>query len=147
MGAWDDAVWIEKKGGGRSALTTPPPLPASLSPCCLGCKAAITATNLHPRLACVLACVAVAASLVPWGFGASLRQLDATLPGAGGRVQAAALAAAVWLAAATVAVAAHAVAAAGVGAARACGDGAPRWAAAAAVRVVAGASKWSGWKQ
>ena len=128
-----------------------PPLPhkASITPCCLGCKASLNATNLHPRLACVLAACAVAAALVPWGFGASLRQLDATVAGAGGRLQAAALALAVWLAAGCVAVSCHCVAAAAVGVARACGGdagGAPRGAGAWPVKVVAGASKWSGWK-
>ena len=146
---------MKKKEGTHTGPHSPPPtLPphthsASLTPCCLGCKASLTATNLHPRLACVLAACAVAAALVPWGFGASLRQLDATVAGAGGHLQAAALALAVWLAAACVAVACHCVAAAAVGVVRTCGSdggGAPRSAGAWPVKVVAGASKRSGWK-
>ena len=87
---------------------------AAVSPCCIGCARALKTTNLLPRLGAASACVALALALVPWGLGASLRQLDRASGGAaaGSRVMAAALCLALWCAAQCAAALAHAVGAA-----------------------------------
>lgn len=87
---------------------------AAVSPCCIGCARALKTTNLLPRLGAASACVALALALVPWGLGASLRQLDGAVAGAsaGSRVMAAALCLALWCAAQCAAALAHAVGAA-----------------------------------
>ena len=87
---------------------------AAVSPCCIGCARALKTTNLLPRLGATSACVALALALVPWGLGASLRQLDGAVEGAsaGSRVMATALCLALWCAAQCAASLAHAVGAA-----------------------------------
>lgn len=87
---------------------------AAVSPCCIGCARALKTTNLLPRLGATCACVSLALALVPWGLGASLRQLDGAVGGtsAGSRVMATALCLALWCAAQCAAALAHAVGAA-----------------------------------
>lgn len=74
-------------------------LTASVGPCCAGCAGRAVATNLLPRLAGVLCVGSLALALVPWAFGPSLAGLDGGTAGGGGRVQAACLVLAAWLAA------------------------------------------------
>jgi hypothetical protein len=86
-------------------------LTGAVGACCVACAATARASNLHPRLAGVCGCGALALALVPWAFGTSLAGLDGEGPGGGGgRVQATSLALAAWMAAAAAGAAGSAAA-------------------------------------